>query len=177
MIDLLTSMPVPLILAVVGIYALGKRVNVYEGLICGAGEGVKTLARIAPALIALLTAVYMLRSSGAMELAADALSPVLKRLGIPAETVGLMLVRPVSGSGALGVGAELMETYGPDSYIGRVAAVMLGSTETTFYAIAAYFGAARVSGTRYVVPAALCADLVGFCAAAWAVRLFFGTGG
>ena len=177
MIRLLTAMPVPLILAAVGIYALGKRVNVYESLICGAGEGINTLVRIAPSLIALLTAVYMLRASGALELAADALSPVLKWLGIPAETVGLMLVRPVSGSGALGVGAELMETYGPDSYIGRVAAVMLGSTETTFYAIAAYFGAARVSGTRYVVPAALCADLAGFCAAAWAVRLFFGTGG
>lgn len=177
MTELLTAMPVPLILAAVGIYALGKRVNVYEGLIRGAGEGLNTLVRIAPSLVALLTAVYMLRASGALELAADLLAPLLSRLGIPAETVGLMLVRPVSGSGALGVGAELMETYGPDSYVGRVAAVMLGSTETTFYAIAAYFGAARVSGTRYVVPAALCADLVGFCAAAWAVRLFFGTGG
>lgn len=177
MTDLLTTMPVPLVLAVIGIYAVGRRVNVYEGLIHGAGEGLNTLVRIAPSLIALLTAVYMLRASGALELAADLLSPMLKWLGVPPETVGLMLVRPVSGSGALGVGAELMETYGADSYVGRVAAVMLGSTETTFYAIAAYFGAARVSGTRYVVPAALCADLVGFCAAAWAVRLFFGTGG
>ena len=177
MTNLLTTLIVPLILAGVALYALGKRVDVYDGLVCGAGEGLDTLVRIAPSLIALLTAVYMLRASGALELMADVLAPVLKWLGIPAETVGLMLVRPVSGSGALGVGAELMETYGPDSYIGRVAAVMLGSTETTFYAIAAYFGGAKVRGTRYVVPAALCADLVGFCAAAWAVRLFFGTGG
>ena len=177
MIEFLITMPVPLILAGVAIYAVGKRVNVYEGLICGAGDGLETLVRIVPPLIALLTAVYMLRASGALELAAEGLAPVLQWLGIPAETVGWMLLRPVSGSGGLGVGAELMETYGPDSYIGRVAAVMLGSTETTFYAIAAYFGAAKVSGTRYVVPAALCADLMGFCAAAWAVRLFFGTGG
>jgi len=177
MMAVLTTMTVPLILAVVAIYALCKRVNVYDGLLCGAGEGLNTLVRIVPSLIALLTAVYMLRASGVLELAADLLAPVLNRLGIPAETVGLMLVRPVSGSGALGLGAGLWETYGPDSYVGRVTAVMLGSTETTFYAIAAYFGAARVKGTRYVVPAALCADFVGFCAAAWAVRLFFGTGG
>lgn len=177
MMGLLTTMPVPLILAAVGLYALGRKVDVYDGLLHGAGEGMATLVRIAPSLIALLTAVYMLRASGALEVAAGLLSPVLRWFGIPAETVGLMLVRPVSGSAALGVGAELIETYGPDSYIGRVAAVMLGSTETTFYAIAAYFGAARVRGTRYAVPAALCADLAGFCAAAWAVRLFFGTGG
>ena len=95
-------------------------------------------------------------------------------LGIPPETVGLLLIRPVSGSAALGVGAELISTYGPDSTIGRTAAVMLGSTETTFYTIAVYFGAAGIVKTRYAVPAALCADLAGFTAAAWAVRVCFG---
>ena len=89
------------------------------------------------------------------------------------ETVALLLVRPVSGSAALGVGAELIATYGPDSLIGRTAAVMLGSTETTFYTIAVYFGAAGIVKTRYAVPAALCADLAGFMAAAWAVRVIF----
>ena len=108
------------------------------------------------------------------ELAAQALSPVLSLLGIPPETVGLLLVRPVSGSAALGVGAELIQSCGPDSYLGRVAAVMLGSTETTFYTIAVYFGAAGIVKTRYAVPAALCADLAGFLAAAWAVRVIFG---
>ena len=106
-------------------------------------------------------------------LAAQALAPLLTAVGIPPETVGLMLVRPVSGSAALGVGAELIATYGPDSEIGRTAAVMLGSTETTFYTIAVYFGAAGIVKTRYAVPAALCADLAGFLAAAWAVRLIF----
>jgi spore maturation protein B len=88
--------------------------------------------------------------------------------------VGLLLVRPVSGSAALGVGAELIQTYGPDSLVGRTAAVMLGSTETTFYTIAVYFGAAKVAKTRYAIPAALCGDLVGFLAAAFATRLVFG---
>ena len=174
MLDLLTTMLVPLILAVVGIFAIGKRVNVYDGLVCGAGEGLNTLVRIAPSLIALLTAVYMLRASGFLELAAQWLAPVLRLLGIPPETVGLMLVRPVSGSGALGVGSELMATYGPDSYIGRVAAVMLGSTETTFYTISVYFGSWGITKTRYAVPAALIADLVGFLAASCTVRLFYG---
>ena len=124
-------------------------------------------------LIALLTAVYMLRASGALELLGQVLEPVLSAVGIPVETIGLILVRPVSGSAALGVGAELIETYGPDSLIGRTAAVMLGSTETTFYTIAVYFGAAKVAKTRYAVPAALCGDVAGFLAASWAVRLLF----
>ena len=103
---------------------------------------------------------------------ADVLAPVLGWLGIPPETVGLMLVRPISGSAALGVGSELISTYGPDSTIGRTAAVMLGSTETTFYTIAVYFGATGIRKSRYAVPAALCADAAGFFFAALTVRLF-----
>ena len=171
--ELLFTMLVPLILAGVALYAMARRVDVYDGLLTGAKEGLGVLLGIVPALVALLPAVYMLRASGALELAANALAPVLEAVGIPPETVGLMLVRPVSGSAALGVGAELIETYGPDSLVGRTAAVMLGSTETTFYTIAVYFGAAGIVKTRYAVPAALCADLAGFLAAAWAVRLFF----
>ena len=174
--SLLSTMLLPLLLAFVALYAVSRRVDVYDGLVCGAGEGLATLARIFPSLVALLMAVHMLRASGALDLACSALSPVLELLGIPPETAPLMLVRPVSGSAALGVGSELIGQYGPDSYLGRVAAVMLGSTETTFYAIAVYFGAAGVTRTRYAVPAALCADLAGFMAAAWAVRICFGMG-
>ena len=163
----------PAMIAVISLYAITKRVDVYDGVIHGAAEGLGVLYRIAPPLIALMTAIAMLRASGALELAARALEPVLSALGIPAETVGLLLVRPISGSAALGVGADIIRTYGPDSEIGRVAAVMLGSTETTFYTVAVYFGAAGVKKTRYAIPAALCADFVGFCAAALAVRLFF----
>ena len=127
-----------------------------------------------PNLIALLTAVYMLRASGAMDALAAVLSPVLGALGIPPETAALLLVRPVSGSGALAVGSQLMEQYGPDSAVGRTAAVMLGCSETTFYTVAVYFGAAGIRRTRYTIPAALTADLAAFIAAAWAVRLCFG---
>lgn len=172
--DLLYTMLIPIILTGVALYAVVHGVDVYTALVKGAGEGLVTLGRIVPALIVLLVAVHMLRASGALELAAQGLTPVLERLGIPPETVALLLVRPVSGSAALGVGSELIAAYGPDSYIGRVAAVMLGSTETTFYTIAVYFGAVGITKTRYAVPAALCADLAGFMAAAWAVRVCFG---
>ena len=173
-LDLILTMIVPFTIAGVAIYGAIRRVDVYNALITGAGEGLGVLVRIVPALIGLLTAVYMLRASGALDLAAEFLAPILDRVGLPSELVSLMLVRPISGSAALGVGAELMETYGPDSYLGRVAAVMLGSTETTFYTIAVYFGAVGITKTRYAVPAALCADLTGFLASAWAVRVCFG---
>ena len=117
----------------------------------------------------------MFRASGAMEFLAALLSPALEKLGIPPETAPLLFIRPISGSGALAVGSEIMETYGADSYIGRVAAVMLGSSETTFYTIAIYYGSAGIVKTRYTIPAALCADLVMFWASAFAVRLLMGT--
>jgi len=171
--DLLFTMIVPFTIAGVALYGALRRVDVYSALMDGARSGLDTMLRIAPALVGLMTAVYMLRASGALDLAAEALEPVLERLGLPAELLPLMLVRPISGSAALGVGAELIGTYGPDSQLGRTAAVMLGSTETTFYTIAVYFGAVGITKSRYAVPAALCADLTGFLAAAWAVRLLF----
>ena len=139
----LSSLVIPVLLAGVALYGMGKRVDVYGALTHGAEEGLTVLLKVLPALVGLLTAVAM-------------------------------LVRPVSGSGALAVGSDLIATYGPDSYIGRVAAVMLGSTETTFYTIAVYFGSAGIIRTRHTVPAALAADLTGFLASAFAVRLFFG---
>lgn len=172
--DLFFTMLLPGIIALVALYGVFRRVDVYDALVHGAGDGLGVLIKIVPPLIGLLTAVYMLRASGALELLGEALAPALTAIGVPPETVALLLVRPVSGSAALGVGADLINTYGPDSAVGRTAAVMLGSTETTFYTIAVYFGAAGVNKTRYAIPAALCADLVGFVAAAWAVRLCFG---
>ena len=172
---LLTTMLVPILIAGIALYGSWKRVDVYSALIRGASSGVETMIHILPALVGLMTAVHMLRASGALEVAAQWLTPVMRRLGLPPEMLPLMLVRPISGSAALGVGAELISAYGADSELGRTAAVMLGSTETTFYTIAVYFGAAGIRQTRYAVPAALCADLVGFLAAAWAVRLLFGT--
>ena len=153
----LSAYLVPLLLAFTAVFAMGKRVNVYDALTRGAGEGLTVAVRILPALVGLLTGVYMLRASGAMEVLGGMLAPFLAVLGIPEETVGLLFIRPVSGSGALAIGSELM----------------LGSTETTFYTIAVYFGSAGIRKTRYAVPAALAADLAGFAAAAFAVRVFF----
>lgn len=164
---------VPLILAMTAVAALRKRENAYDILTDGAREGFKMLLTIAPSLVVLLSAVGMLRASGALEALSTLLSPALEFLGIPAETVLLMLVRPISGSAALAIGAELIAAHGPDSLIGRTAAVMLGSTETTFYTISVYFGSWGIQKTRYAVPAALIADLTGFLAASWTVRFFY----
>ena len=123
MLDLMMTLVVPLTLGLVAVYAACRRVDVYDALIQGAGEGLGTLARIIPSLVGLMTAVYMLRASGALDLAAQALAPLLDGVGVPAELLPLMLVRPISGSAALGVGAELIGNCGPDSYLGRVAAV------------------------------------------------------
>ena len=172
--QLFFNMIVPFTICGVALYGAFHRVDVYSSLVQGAGEGLSTLVRIVPSLVGLMTAVYMLRASGALELAVLALAPLLERVGLDPELLPLMLVRPLSGSAALGVGAELISTYGPDSQLGRTAAVMLGSTETTFYTIAVYFGAVGITRTRYAVPAALCADLTGFLAASWAVGLLFG---
>lgn len=169
-----SAMVVPGLLAGTAIIALWRRVDVYGALTAGAGEGLTILLRITPALVGLMTAVAMFRASGAMEWLSGLCAPVLEQFGIPAELTPLMLIRPISGSGALAVGSELMQTYGPDSYTGRVAAVMLGSTETTFYTIAVYFGAAGIVKTRHTIPAALAADLMGFIGSALAVRIFFG---
>ena len=164
---------VPLILAVTAIAALRKKENAYDILSNGAREGFKMLWTIAPCLVVLLSAVGMLRESGALEALSDLLSPALEFLGIPVETVLLLLVRPISGSAALAIGAELITSHGPDSLVGRTAAVMLGSTETTFYTISVYFGSWGITKTRYAVPAALIADFTGFLAASWTVRLLF----
>ena len=164
---------VPCLFLLVFVVALWKRIHLYEHLTDGAMSGLRMMVRIFCSLLVLLPAIAMLRASGGMEILSQWLSPVFLWFGIPPETAPLMLVRPLSGSAALAVGMDLMKTYGPDSRIGLTAAVMLGSTETTFYTISVYFGAAKVRGTRYAVPAALLADFTGFAMAALSVRLFF----
>ena len=169
----MTDYIVPLLLVVTAAIALRRKENAYDLLLQGASEGLKLTVSILPALVLLLTAVHMLRASGAAELLSRMLAPVFSFLGIPPETALLVLIRPISGSAALAVGADLMREYGVDSLIGRTAAVMLGSTETTFYTISVYFGAAGIQKTRYTIPAALFADLVGFLMASWTVQWFF----
>ena len=162
---------VPLLLLSASLFALRRQENSYQILLDGAGEGLKLLVTLVPTLVVLMTGVTMLRSSGAVELLSKWCAPVFSFFDIPPETAMLVLIRPISGSAALAVGAELMQTYGVDSVIGRTAAVMLGSTETTFYTVSVYFGAAGIRKTRYALPAALFADFVGFFAASLSVKL------
>ncbi len=169
----MTAYLVPALFLLVFGIALKRKLALYDALTDGALEGLKLMVRIIPALVVLLSAVAMLRSSGALDAASRFLAPVFRAVGIPPETAPLMLVRPMSGSAALAVGIDLMKTYGPDSRIGLTAAIMLGSTETTFYTISVYFGAAKVRGTRHAIPAALMADAAGFLSAALAAQLFF----
>lgn len=169
----MTDYLVPLILLVTALIGLRKGENTYDTLLDGAAEGLALLKTILPSLILLLTAVTMFRVSGGAELLSRVLGPVFSWFGIPTECAMLVLVRPISGSAALAVGSELMASFGVDSQIGRTAAVMLGSTETTFYTLSVYFGAAGIQKTRYTLPAALFADFVGFFTASWTVRLFF----
>lgn len=169
----MTDYVVPILLLSASLLALRRKENTYDLLLQGGAQGLRLLLSIAPALVLLLTSVHMLRASGAAQLLSDLLAPLFRLVGIPPETAMLVLVRPISGSAALAVGAQLMAQYGPDSPIGRTAAVMLGSTETTFYTISVYFGAVGIKRTRYAVPAALFADFVGFFMASMTVRWFF----
>lgn len=170
--ETLFSLLMPLVMAGTGLYALGRQADVFSALTQGALEGLKTLVRIFLSLLMLLPAISMLRVSGLLDALCVFFCPLSETVGIPAELVPLMLLRPLSGSAALAAATEIILTYGPDSLIGRTAAVMIGSTETTFYVLAVYLGASGIQKGRRILPAALLADLVGFVTAACAVRLF-----
>lgn len=169
----MTDYIIPLILLLASVLALRKKENTYELLLSGCTDGLKLIFTLVPTLVLLLTAVTMLRASGVIELLSRLFAPIFKIFGIPPETAILVFIRPISGSAALAVGADLMAIHGVDSVIGRTVAVMLGSTETTFYTVSVYFGAAGIKKSRYTIPAALIADFVGFFMASLTVRLFY----
>lgn len=170
----LLDMTAPIIIAAACAYALYRNVDVFAAMTEGAKKGLRVMADILPALIVLFPAIYLLRASGLPELLERVLAPLFEALGVPKETSLLMLLRPVSGSAALSIGAELIGKYGADSLIGRTAAVMIGSSETTLYVVAVYFGAAGVKDSRWAIPAALCADLACFLSSAWICRILWG---
>lgn len=169
-----TNFIIPVMLAGILVYGLAKGVNVFEVFVEGAKEGIQVTLRVLPPLVGLLTAIGMLRASGALDVLTYALSGAVQWLGVPEEVLPLALVRPVSGSGAMAVYSEIISRFGPDGRIGRVASVLFGSTETTFYTIAVYFGATQVTKTRHTLPAALSADLTGLLMSAVAVTAIFG---
>lgn len=166
----MTDYLIPLLLFFTCAIALRKREDAYGLMLEGAQEGLRLVVSLIPTLVLLLTAVTMLRASGGIQLLSDWCAPAFRFFGVPPECAMLVLIRPISGSAALAVGAEVMGNYGVDSLIGRTAAVMLGSTETTFYTISVYFGAAGIKRTRYTILAALIADFAGFFMASAAVR-------
>jgi len=165
---------IPCVLFGIVVYAFLNGADVFSEFIEGAKEGLHTSINILPALIALITAVGIFKASGALDLITHFISPLTEKLGMPAEVVPLALLRPISGSGAMVIFNDILETHGPDSLPGRIASVMQGSTETTFYTIAVYYGATRIKNTRHTVPSSVTADIVGFVMSALIVRIFFG---
>ena len=173
-LDVVSAWLVPLLLAGIPALALARRVKVYPAFVEGARQGFETAVRIMPPLVAILVALGMLRASGAMDAATQALAPLTSLVGIPASVVPILVVRPLSGGAALGVVGDVLRAEGPDGYAGRLVSVMAGSTETTFYVLAVYMGAVGVTRYRQALPAALVADLTGFAAAVVVVRIVFG---
>jgi spore maturation protein SpmB len=143
-------------------------------MVAGAREGLDMAIRILPFLVAILVAVQMFRASGALDLLVGALDPFTSLVGFPGEALPMALLRPLSGSGAFGVMAEIVQTHGPDSFVGYLVCTLQGTTETTFYVLTLYYGAAGVRNMRYTLAACLIADLVGVTAATAACHLFFG---
>ncbi len=161
----------PVVIVIIVGYGLIKRVPVFDCFLEGAKEGLTASVQILPALIALITAVGMFKASGALDIFTYALRPFANLLHLPQEVIPLAILRPISGSGALVIFQDILQQYGPDSFVGQVASVMQGSTETTFYTIAVYYGATKAQKTRHTLPSALTADIAGFFMSAVAVRL------
>jgi spore maturation protein B len=173
-LDLLAIFVIPTIIIGFPLYGLYKRVPVYEEFVTGAREGFQVAVNIIPYLVAILFAVAMFRASGAMDFLVEGLRPVLAPLGWPPEVLPMVITRPLTGSGSAGIMLDLIARHGEDSLIVKIAATMFGSTETTFYVIAVYFGAVNVRKTRHAVPAGLIADAAAMVLAVYVVRWYFG---
>ena len=168
------ELAIPFGIAALMVYALFKNVNVYKAFIEGAKEALPELLGILPPLCAMMTGIEVMRASGLMEALCRALSPVTGALGMESELMPLIILRPFSGSAALGLLRETLETCGPDSPVGMAASIIVGSTETVFYTIAVYFGAVGVTKTRHAIPAALIAGAVGTAAGLLLAKLPWG---
>ncbi len=164
---------VPMLFLIIAGAAMIKKVKVYEEFIEGAKEGFNVGVRIIPYVVAILCAIAIFRASGALDAVVSALSPILAPLSIPPEILPMAIVRPLSGSGAMGVLSEGLKTYGPDSLIGNMMSVLMGSTETTFYVLAVYFGSVAVRRTRHTLAACLIGDVTGILAAIYLSNFFF----
>jgi spore maturation protein SpmA len=170
----LSLLSIPFLLSFFPLYAALRRIKVYEEFVEGAKEGFQVSVMIIPYLVAILVAIGMFREAGGIKMLTDLLKPVLDFVHFPTEVLPMSLVRPLSGSGTLGLFGDLVKEHGPDSLLARMGGTIYGSTETTFYVIAVYFGAVNVRRTRHAVPAGLIADLVGIIASVFICRMMFG---
>jgi spore maturation protein SpmB len=168
----LSSWLIPALISGLLIFGYLRGVRIYETLTDGAKEGFTTAIKIIPFLVAIFVAVGMFRASGAMDILISLLSPLTEAVGMPAEALTMALLRPLSGSGAFGLMSEIVQ-QAPDSFLAALVSVMQGSTETTFYVLAVYFGAVGIRRTRHALPAALCADAAGVIAAVVVCNLWF----
>ena len=168
------SCALPAVVAAIVLFGFARRVPVFDTFVAGAKEGLRTTVSILPTLVGLIMAVSMLSASGALDLFSSLLAPAARFLGLPPQVMPLALIKPFSGSGSTAVLTQIYRDCGPDSFAGRVASVMAGSTETTFYAVAVYYGAVGIKKTRHTVPAALLGDLTACIFSALTVHVFFG---
>lgn len=164
---------IPFLLLVVPLYGFYKRLPVYEVFVEGAEEGFYTAIKIIPFLVGMLVAISVFRASGAMDYLIQAIMPLMQQLGAPAEVLPLAVMRPLSGSGALGLATELIKVYGPDSLIGKMASVMQGTTDTTFFVLTVYFGSVGIKRYKYALITGLCADITGLIASIYICNLLF----
>ena len=173
MINAISVWILPAILLIILIVAVIKKVPVYEAFIEGAKDGVQVSINIVPYLVAIIVAVSMFRASGAIELISTILAPLLTKIHLPADVIPLTIVRSLSGSASLGVFADIAHSHPVDSYTTRLAAIMLGSSETTFYVLAVYFGSVGIKKYRYALVTGLLADFIGIVAAITVANIFF----
>jgi spore maturation protein B len=173
-INIISVAAIPLMFFVFVGWGIVRKVKVYEVFVEGAKDGFHVAIKIIPYLVAMLVAIGIFRASGAMDVVIAVLSPVSNLIGMPPETVPLAILRPLSGSGSMGLMTELMKVHGPDSFIGVLASTMYGSSETTFYVLAVYFGAVGIKNTRHALPAGIIADIFGMLGALFICRIFFG---
>ena len=171
----MTGYIIPLVILIIITCGLLKTKDIFTPFLDGAKDGMKITVEIFPNILGITVAINMLRASGAIEMLATATAPVLGFIGMPAEIVPLAILRPISGSGSLGIVNDILKTSGPDSYAGRIASVMMGSTETTFYTVALYFAAAKITNIRHTLKAAVAADICGILCSILICRLFFRT--
>lgn len=173
-INLVSTWAIPCLLFMIPVTAYVRGVKVYETFVQGAEDGFRTAVKIIPFLVGMLVAIGVFRASGAMDLLVKAIEPVTSLLGIPPSILPLAIMRPLSGGGALGIAAEMISTYGPDSYLGRLASTMQGSTDTTFYVLTVYFGSVGITKYRYALHLGLIADITSLMAAIFITNLVFG---